>query len=793
MKRLNRIGRPSRAAGLLIAFLATHVSPIESVPQAADYARQVQPILHRHCASCHGDKAPQGGLTVLTRAGLLKGGKGGPAIVPGSSQASLLIQHVTGEKQPIMPVGADPLKPDQVATLKAWIDEGASWSADATVAVKWQPPLAPRRPAVPETDSRIRNPIDRFIAAYSKRRSITLPQVVVDASFARRVYLDLWGLLPNPQQLETFLKDKRPNKREALVDQLLGDAKLYSQHWISFWNDLLRNDEGVIYHGDRQSISQWLLKALENNLPYDQFVSALLNPAKPGDPAGFLIGVNWRGDVSASQSPPMQAAQNSAQVLMGVNLKCASCHDSFINQWKLRESYGLASFFSDKELELVRCDVKLGETAQLRFLYPELGSIESGAPLAVRREAVARLMTLPENGRFSRTLVNRYWKKLLGRGLVEPVDDMDTEPWDTDLLDWLASDFAASGYDLRHLLRQIVTSEAYQLPAVHLATSKDKEFSFKGPLPRRLTAEQFVDGVSSVTGEWRVFQTERSEPGVYSRDWRLKSSSLTRALGRPIRDQVFTSRNEEASTLQALELVNGEDLAYLLRRGARKILNQLDPTPQNLFDSGAFGKEKVAIDINIQGVQELWLLTEDAGSYDRNLVIAGWADARLIGPEGEMKLSALAAKQPVKPGKLVIEGSEFAESLITPLRSELVFKLKGRSYSRLQAVVGVDESCLRSDISPRVRFFVFAEKPDPRQLVRVTGEPPVPMSRQNFTAESLVRYVYRYALSRDPTERERQIAGELLVTSGSTEKMSADGLEDLFWALFLLPEFQFIY
>ena len=691
-----------------------------------------------------------------------------------------------------MPVGADPLKPDQVATLKAWIDEGASWSADATVAVKWQPPLAPRRPAVPETDSRIRNPIDRFIAAYSKRRSITLPQVVADASFARRVYLDLWGLLPNPQQLETFLKDKRPNKREVLVDQLLGDAKLYSQHWISFWNDLLRNDEGVIYHGDRQSISQWLLKALENNLPYDQFVSALLNPAKPDDPAGFLIGVNWRGDVSASQSPPMQAAQNSAQVLMGVNLKCASCHDSFINQWKLRESYGLASFFSDKELELVRCDVKLGETAQLRFLYPELGSVESGAPLAVRREAVARLMTLPENGRFSRTLVNRYWKKLLGRGLVEPVDDMDTEPWDTDLLDWLASDFAESGYDLRHLLRQVVTSEAYQLPAVHLATSKDKEFSFEGPLPRRLTAEQFVDGISSVTGEWRVFQTERSEPGIYSRDWRLKSSSLTRALGRPIRDQVFTSRNEEASTLQALELVNGEDLAYLLRRGARKILNQLDSTPQNLFDSGAFGKGKVAIDINIQGVQELWLLTEDAGSYDRNLVIAGWADARLIGPEGEMKLSALAAKQPVRPGKLVIEGSEFAESLITPLPSELVFTLKGRNFSRLQGVVGVDESCLRNDISPRVRFFVFAEKPDPRQLVRVSGEPPVPMSRQSITPESLVHYVYRYALSRDPTEKERQIARELLVTSGSTEKMSADGLEDLFWALFLLPEFQFI-
>jgi len=158
-----------------------------------------------------------------------------------------------------------------------------------------------------------------------------------------------------------------------------------------------------------------------------------------------------------------------------------------------------------------------------------------------------------------------------------------------------------------------------------------------------------------------------------------------------------------------------------------------------------------------------------------------------------MKLSALAANQPVKPGKLVIEGSEFAESLVTPLPSELVFELKGRNFSRLQAVVGVDESCLRSDISPRVRFFVFAQKPDPRQLVRVSGEPPVPMSRQNFTPESLVRYVYRYAVSRDPTEREQRITSELLASSGSPGKMSADGLEDLFWAVLLLPEFQFIY
>lgn len=772
--------------------LCAILQPCPGLAQSVDYARQVQPILHSRCASCHGDKAPQGGLTVLTRAGMLKGGKSGPAIVPGSSQTSLLIRHVTGEKQPLMPMGGDPLKAEEIALFKAWIDQGAAWNTEVSLPGKWTPTLAPRRPPVPETAVSFRNPIDRFIAAYFEQHKLAFPGVVSDAVFARRVYLDTWGLLPTPQQLAAFLNDQRPDKREILVGQLLAEPKHYSQHWISFWNDLLRNDEGVVYHGERQSISEWLLKALEGNLPYDRFVAALLNPARPGDPTGFLIGVNWRGDVSASQTPPMQAAQNSAQVFMGINLKCASCHDSFINQWKLRESYGLASFFSEGELELVRCDVKLGETAKIQFLYPELGAIEPGASLAARREAVARLMTLPANGRFTRTLVNRYWKKLLGRGLVEPVDDMDGEPWNPDLLDWLASDFADHGYDLKYLLRQILTSKTYQFPAIHLASTEDKEFTFKGPLLRRLTAEQFVDAVSSVTGEWRVLQSGRGEPGVYSRDWQLKSTPLTRALGRPIRDQVFTTRNEEASTLQALELVNGEDLAYLLHRGAQRMLNQLDAAPANLFDSGAVTKGKVTVDIDLQGARELWLLAVDAGSYDRSLVVAGWADARLIGPSGEVELRALAAKSAINPGQLRIEGQEFRNGFLTPLPTELVFDLKGRQYSRFRAVAGVDESSLRSDIGPRVRFFVFAKKPDYRQLVKVSGSPPVPFERPPLAREALIDRVYRHVLSREPGEKERQVAREYLTGGKSAGKISADGLEDLLWALFLSPEFQFI-
>ena len=779
-----------RSGSILIVLPLALLFCVDGAAQSVDYARQVQPILHRRCAQCHGEEAPQGGLGLLTRGGMLKGGKSGPAIVPGSSQKSLLIQHLTGEKKPMMPMGQDPLPASEIAVLKSWIDQGAAWDTTAPSATTWKPLLAPRRPAMPDVQGSFENPIDRFTAAYFQQHGQTFSPVVADGVFARRAYLDLWGLSPTPTQLAQFLNDTQPGKRDRLVDALLANRRNYSEHWISFWNDLLRNDEGVVYHGERQTITTWLLKALDDNLPYDQFVTALLNPEKPEDPRGYLIGVNWRGDVSASQIPPVQAAQNSAQVFMGINLKCASCHDSFINQWKLRDSYGLASFFSEKELELVRCDVKLGETAQAKFLYPELGSVETSAPLAVRRAAAARLMTLPENGRLARTLVNRYWRKLFGRGLVAAVDDMDQQPWNADLLDWLASDFTDHGYDLKHLLRRILTSQTYQLPAVHSNTREEKDFVFRGPLPRRLSAEQVMDVVSSVTGEWRVLEPKQGDTGAYSREWRLKSSALTRALGRPIRDQVFTTRNEEASTLQALELVNGEDLTYLLHRGAKRMLNELTPPPLNRFDSGAVAKGKVDFDIDISDARQLWLLTEDAGSYDRSLVVAGWADARLIGPAGEQPVVELVKDASAKP--LTIAGQLFSKSLVMPVSSNTAIDLAGRGFTRLQGSVGIDESSLRSDVSPRMRFFVFAEKPDPRRLVKVSGSEPVPFETRSFTVDELIGEVYQRLLSRNPSPQEQVIARDFLARPQQGKKISSDGLEDLLWSLCLLPEFQLI-
>ena len=173
----------------------------------------------------------------------------------------------------------------------------------------------------------------------------------------------------------------------------------------------------------------------------------------------------------------------------------------------MRESYGMAALFSSEaQLELVRCDVKTGKYTGPQLLYPDLGAVSENATLEERHAAAARFFTDPRNGRVARTIVNRYWQKLFGRGLVEPVDEMDGEPWNADLLDWLASDFTAHGSDLRYLLRLLMTSKAYQLEAAVTPEQAGKPYVFRGPVVRRLSAEQFADTVSMVTGEWRLLE-----------------------------------------------------------------------------------------------------------------------------------------------------------------------------------------------------------------------------------------------------------------------------------------------
>ncbi len=718
----------------MILFLLFGVSLFGQV----DFASEVHPLLAARCAGCHSGTAAQAGLRVDERAGFVR--------VRGK-----LVGKVRGTEGTRMPPTGAALTAAEIAVLERWVAGDLPWEdMKARGASKWIAPLGHRAVALKGPG----HPVDSLLG-------VTFRAPVSDAMFARRAYLDLWGVTPNYEQIAAA----GGMDRGKLVDNLLANREMFAGHWMSFWNDLLRNDLRA-YHGDTaKPYTPWLLKAVRGNMPYDEMVRQLVNPVGADAPAGFLVGVNWRGDVNASQLPHMQAAQNTAQVFLGVNLKCASCHDSFVNQYKLKESYGMAAIFSEKpQLELVRCDVKTGKTQGPQFLFPSLGAIPQDGTLDQRRAAAADLFTSPGNGRLARTFVNRIWGRLFGRAIVEPVDVMDAEPFNADLLDWLASDFASNGYDVNRLLRLIMTSRAWQQPALPQTDS-----SFKGPLPRRLTAEQFVDSLSAITGEWRAVQNERG--ARMAREWEFRSTALSRAMGRPIRDQVYTTRPAEASTLQALEMVNGQTLALALRRGAQRLQGTLPEAAVSVFDSKVVRKGIVELDVAVAGLAEVWLLVEDSGSFDPEKTLAGWHGLAFDGATTR-PTSGFALRS------VEVEKVRFDDAVVTPFGKAVLLTVPAGT-KRLTGKLLVDDAGKTSDVNSSVRFYLFPRAPDRNLLARIVDPLPVAAASVEKDRSKLTERLFWQLLGRAPVEVEKKLAAGV-------------ELEDLLWTLLLHPEFQYV-
>ena len=815
-------------------------APPQPRPAAAgamvDYAREVEPILSENCLECHSQDKRKGGLSLANYDDVLEGGKDGAIVRPGSSTRSLMIAKVKGEVGDRMPLDELPLSDAQIATLQRWIDQGARLTPTSAAApAPWEAPLALTAPAVPAIVwPAWSRPIDRLVASYLSKARVTQPAQVDDAAFARRVYLDLWGLLPPQDALRAFIDDRTPDKRDRLVATLLADDRKYAEHWISFWNDLLRNEDGQSYYSEqngRKSITEWLMTALTGNLPYDRFVAKLLNPAQPGDPDGFLIGVNWRGETSAAVTPWMQASQNTAQAFLGVNFKCNACHDSFVSKWKLKDAYGLAAYFSpEARLQLFRCDIARDEYTQPSFFYPDLARPASSSSLDDRRATAAAIFTDPRNGRMPRTLVNRLWTRLLGHGIVPNSDDMDGKPWSPEVLDWLASDFVAHKHDVKHLIATIVSSRAYQMPAVvRTGEAPARKYAFRGPEVRRLTAEQFADAIGTITGEWRVLSTSQmgiaaraaaagqrgqesvpaastqgaaargprtdSDPatlGVYVREYRNDSSALTRALGRPMRDQVTSLRASEATTLQSLELVNGEILTGWLMRGARRLTGQLPDDPLSRFNAAVAGRyaQARAFDADVSGASRLWLIVADTGSNAPERVLPVFVKAELVGPDGIVPLSSLT---PVDGSGLRGPAANGRVPVKNP--SRLVYDVSGKGFTRFRGSFDVENprADIGSTLNPSLRFFVFDAEPTMNRLLPPASGMPLPGPAPVTTVRGVVDHVFWSALGRAPSAAERQAAETAIADRTRPGAPAPDAVADLLWAVLMKPEFQLIY
>ncbi len=546
-----------------------------------DFAHEVLPLLTTACAKCHSNGNYKGSFSIDTRESLLESGM----VAVGKSDESELIERLTTDDSELrMPAESDSLTAEQIAIFRNWIDQGVPWEEGFSFKQSsYEAPLAPRRPEVPPVNEKYSNPIDRILQPYLQSHEVSL-EGISDAMFARRAWLDLIGLTPTPAELEKFLKGARSDRRARLVQKLLERKQDYAEHWLTFWNDLLRNDySGVGFiTGGRKQITGWLYQSIYDNKPFDQFARELVSPSPESE--GFINGIQWRGQVNASQVREIQFSQNLSQVFLGINMKCASCHDSFINSWKLKDAYGLAAVVANEPLELHRCDKPTGEMAVASFLYPELGELDATAPREQRLEQLAHLLTHKGNGRFTRTIVNRIWHRLMGRGLVQPVDDMDVRPWSNDLLDFLAVNLVDNQYDLKHTIELIATSKAYQshCEIVSEELLNTKEYVFRGPRARRMTAEQLFDTIWEITDTApakaaAVIKNRGDQP---VRAALMNSSLLMRSLGRPNREQIVTTRPAMLSTLQSLDLSNGDEFHDLLIRGGEKLLKQWNGEPE---------------------------------------------------------------------------------------------------------------------------------------------------------------------------------------------------------------------
>lgn len=784
-----------------------------------DFVRDLKPLLEASCIKCHAHGQKKSGYAIDTREALLAGGKSGPAAKPGDSAGSLVVQLVAGlDPERVMPAKGPRWTPEQVGLLRAWIDQGAPWPEGVELGRGARAPLAPRRVELPPPRRGLTHPVDRLLEPYFARHEFKPPKPVSDRVFARRVYLDVIGLLPTPAELAAFEKDRHPDKRARLVRRLLADNQRYAEHWLTFWNDCLRNDyRGTGYiDGGRKQITPWLYAALATNMPFNSFVARLVNPDEHSE--GFARGIVWRGAINASQTPQMQAAQNLSQVFLGINLKCASCHDSYISDWKLSDAYGLAGVYADEPLEMVKCDTPTGQVAPRRFLFPELGELTDSTNRAERLASLARLVTHPQNGRLTRTIVNRLWAKFMGRGLIEPVDEMDNPPWHADLLDWLAWDLAEHNYDLKHTMEVILTSRAYSLPAVGGEELVSDRFVFRGPVVKRLSAEQYLDALSQLTGVWRDlpasteidFTTARPDllperprvrwiwsdpaaaqgvpPGTL---WLRKTFTLA-----AVPDEAFlavAADNRFRLFVNGREAGSGDewskprllDVRDKLRAGANVLAVEAtndetkkdDPSPNPAGFILEAWFRAAGNPLPGFGSDASWLATTNkAEGWEKpEFDAAGWAAAVELGPPDlepwrlQTKLTA-AISTAARRGTIrasLVAADPLSTALGRPNR-EQVNTSRPTAATTLQALELTNGATLYELLTRGAeRLLAAAGTHSPRELA--------------------VR-LYRQAFGREPRRAELDIAEEVLGRPPAPEDVA-----DFLWALSLQPEFQLIY
>ena len=558
----------------------------------------VLPILREQCFRCHGEK-DNGGLRLDSRAAAMLGGDSEmPAVAPGDLAESELIERIrTDDDEMRMPPTGDGLTSEQISVLEEWIQSGADWPAPPVVA-----------------------------------SDVVTPAVIDDEKFLRRIFLDLVGVPPTEAEAEAFLAATDPAKRERLIHELLNDDR-GADHWMSFWLDLLAENPTLLNASlNSTGPFRWFLHdALRDNKPVDRMVTELLmmrGSVYEGGSAGFAL--------AAENDAPFAAKGHIvASAFLGIDLTCARCHDSPYHRTLQRDLYSIAAMLERKPVTVPKTSrvplaffenmtrqslihVSLAPDVSITPDWPfeEATGVEANSPgidtLMMKtedsRERLAASITAPQNRRFSRVLVNRIWKRLVGAGFVEPLHDWEgREPSHSELLDGLAGQLITHDYDVKHIIELIVTSKLYQREAIgrNLEATSNIRF-FNAPERRRLSAEQIVDslyvslGATMDVGELtfvhdgRRTMKNRLTLGTPRRAWMLCSLSNERdrpslALPRArmvtdvlqafgwtgSRQKPVYERESESNVLQPGVLANGTLSSHLTRAAEGSELAQL--------------------------------------------------------------------------------------------------------------------------------------------------------------------------------------------------------------------------
>ncbi|OUW77517.1 MAG: hypothetical protein CBD74_12210 [Saprospirales bacterium TMED214] len=449
------------------------------------FNKNVRPIFAEHCYRCHGEKE-RGDLNLLSQGNLFTGGESGdPAVVPGKPENSYLMELVTSDAGDRMPPKGAGLNDGQIEVLREWVTKGG------------------RLDSTPVEITEV------------------LP-IVDDLTFLRRVWLDLLGVSPPVNVIRQFLKDGDHDKRSQMIDRLLADER-WADNWVGYWQDVLAENPNLLKPmlNNTGPFRYWILESMRDNKPMDRFATELIT----------MRGSTWGGgaggfSIATLNDVPMAAkAHIIGTAFLGVDMKCARCHDAPYHETTQKTLFQLAAMLNRKPIKvpatssvpsaffehvnaggrepLIDVTLDIGSTVNPEWPFEVVSDEDMDRIIAGDQDSRVRVAAnVTFSRRFAEVIVNRVWKRLMGAGLVEPVDDWEGhQPVDPTLLAFLTDEFIRGGYDLRSLTRQIMNSKIYQRAAQDVpANLSESDRFFEGPYRRRLAAEQIVDNAWQAAG-----------------------------------------------------------------------------------------------------------------------------------------------------------------------------------------------------------------------------------------------------------------------------------------------------